>query len=65
MTAGRIPIPELKEKLDAGESVIIVDVRDAKEIAESGAIGGAIHIPMNHLEKRMDELPKNADIVFY
>jgi hydroxyacylglutathione hydrolase len=60
----RIPIPELEKKLKGGKFVL-VDVRDASEIKESGAIPGAIHIPMAQIEKRMGELPKNAEIVFY
>lgn len=63
--AERIPISELKQKLDASKKFILVDVRDASEIKESGAIPGAIHIPMAQIEKRMDELPKNTEIVFY
>jgi hydroxyacylglutathione hydrolase len=63
--AERIPIPELKKKLESKNKPIVVDVRDASEIRESGAIPGAIHIPMKDIEKRKDELPKDADIVFY
>ena len=65
MPAERIGIPELKQKLESKKSCILVDVREAKEIKEGGAIPGAIHIPMAHIEKRMSELPKNAEIVFY
>lgn len=60
----RIPIPELEKKLKGGK-LVLVDVRDASEIKESGAIPGAIHIPAAEVEKRMGELPKNAEIVFY
>jgi hydroxyacylglutathione hydrolase len=63
--AERIPIPELKKKLEGKSKPIVIDVRDASEIRESGAIPGAIHIPMNQIEKRKDELPKNSEIVFY
>jgi rhodanese-related sulfurtransferase len=62
--AERIPIPELQKKLKGGK-LVLVDVREASEIKESGAIPGAIHIPMAHIEKRMGELPKNAEVVFY
>ena len=62
--AERIPIPELQKKLKGGK-LVLVDVREASEIKESGAIPGAIHIPMAHIEKRMGELPTNAEIVFY
>ena len=65
MAAERIPISELKEKLEGTKKPIVVDVREASETKESGAIPGAIHIPMAQIEKRMGELPKNADIVFY
>ncbi len=60
----RIPIPELEKKLKGGK-LVLVDVRDTSEMKESGAIPGAIHIPMAEVEKRMGELPKNAEIVFY
>jgi len=60
----RVPIPELEKKLKGGK-LVLVDVRDTSEIKESGAIPGAIHIPMAEVEKRMGELPKNAEIVFY
>jgi hydroxyacylglutathione hydrolase len=64
VAAERIPIPELKKKLES-KKVVVVDVREPSEIKESGTIPGAIRIPMAQLEKRRDELPKNADIVFY
>ena len=65
MAAARIPISELKEKLDTKKNLVVVDVREKSEIVETGAIPGAIHIPMAQIEKRAGELPKNAEIVFY
>ena len=64
-TPRRIPIPELQEKRQASTKLIIVDVREAKEIAEGGAIPGALHIPMGQIEKRMADFPKSAELVFY
>jgi rhodanese-related sulfurtransferase len=63
--AARVPILELKKKLDTHKKLVVVDVREAKEVKETGSIPGAIHIPMKLLEKRMDELPKTGEIVFY
>jgi hydroxyacylglutathione hydrolase len=63
--AERIPVHDLKKHLDTGENIIVVDVRDASEIKESGAIPGAIHIPLAQVQKRIAELPKDAHIVFY
>jgi rhodanese-related sulfurtransferase len=65
MAAARIPISELKKKLDTQKNLVVVDVREKSEIKESGAIPGAIHIPMAQIEKRAGELPKSAEIVFY
>jgi rhodanese-related sulfurtransferase len=65
MAAERIPIPELKKRLDAGKNVVVVDVREPSEIKETGAIPGAVHIPIRQIEKRMDEIPKGAEIVCY
>jgi rhodanese-related sulfurtransferase len=63
--AQRIPIPELNKKLASSKKPIVVDVREPKEVAESGSIPGALHIPMNKVEQRMSDFSKNAEIVFY
>ncbi len=63
--AERIPLPELKKKPETNKKLGVVEVRDTGEIKEGGAIPGAIHIPMAQVEKRIGELPKNAEIVFY
>lgn len=45
------------------ESLLLVDVRDAKEF-KAGAIKGAINIPIGDLEKKIESLPKEKPIVF-
>ena len=65
MAAERIPITDLKKKLDSSKKLVVVDVREPSEIKESGAIPGAIHIPIGQIEKRMSEVPKNAEVVCY
>jgi rhodanese-related sulfurtransferase len=65
MPAERIAIPELKKKLDASKKLVVVDVREKSEIKEGGAIPGAIHIPIAQIEKRLEEIPKDAEIVCY
>lgn len=65
MAAERIPIPELQKKLGSDKKPIVVDVRETSEIKEGGAIPGAIHIPIRQIDKRMSEIPKNAEVVFY
>ena len=54
---------EMLKKLDKGEKVLVIDVRTDEEI-KSGSIPGAIHIPMEQLEGRMKEIPKDVQLVF-
>ncbi len=44
-------------------SVMLVDVRDPKEVA-AGTIKGAVNIPMNELEKKIAGLPTDKPVVF-
>jgi rhodanese-related sulfurtransferase len=53
----------LKEKLDKGEKVLVIDVRSDEEI-KTGSIPGAIHIPMEQLAARMKDVPKDVQLVF-
>ncbi len=61
----RIAIAELKQKLDSGEKLLLIDVREDWELEENGAIPGAIHIPMAELDMRMKDIPKDVELVFY
>jgi hypothetical protein len=61
----RIAIAELKKKLDSGEKFLLIDVREDWELAQDGAIAGAIHIPVAELDARMKDIPKDTEIVFY
>ncbi len=44
------------EALDLSENAVLVDVRTASEF-DRGSIEGAIHIPVDELRERMEELP--------
>jgi hypothetical protein len=44
-------------------NVILLDVREPKEIDELGGYDGAINIPLPQLEKRLGELPKDKTIL--
>jgi rhodanese-related sulfurtransferase len=54
----------LKDRLDAGDDVLVVDARSAGEYAQEH-IPGAISVPLSDLEARMDDLPRDQEIVFY
>lgn len=57
-------VQELKKKLDAGEKVFVLDVREPMEY-EMDHIKGAKNIPVKELPRRISELPmdKNAEII--
>ena len=61
----RIAVSELKKKLDSGEKFLLIDVREDWELKQDGAIPGAIHIPVAELDKRMKDVPKDVELVFY
>ncbi|MDQ3579988.1 MAG: metalloregulator ArsR/SmtB family transcription factor [Actinomycetota bacterium] len=54
---------ELVERMRAG-SVVVLDVRPAIEYA-AGRISGARSMPLPELRRRLDTLPKDAQIVAY
>jgi rhodanese-related sulfurtransferase len=53
----------LKARLDNGDDVIVVDMRQPWEY-QNGHIPGAVHMFVNEIPGRIDELPKDQDIVF-
>jgi 3-mercaptopyruvate sulfurtransferase SseA len=60
----RISVQELKERLDAGASVIVIDARPYEDYA-ARHISGAISMPLADVSSRYDELPRTEEIVFY
>jgi rhodanese-related sulfurtransferase len=46
--------PEQARELIAKGDAIVVDVRDAPEVEQSGKVAGAVHIPRGMLEFRAD-----------
>lgn len=53
---------EIKVRLDRGEQLTIVDVREDEEVAE-GMLPGAIHIPLGQLPDRLSEIPQAEEII--
>jgi rhodanese-related sulfurtransferase len=54
---------ELKERLDKGEQIQLIDVREAYEL-EIAKIGG-VHIPMNEILANVDKIPRDKMVVVY
>ena len=51
------------DKLLADGKVLLLDVREPKELEELGTIPDAVNIPLGQLEKRLGELPKDRLIL--
>ncbi|MGL4694529.1 FAD-dependent oxidoreductase [Enterococcus larvae] len=52
---------ELKEAQKAG--AVLLDVRNLDELKNNGSIGEDINIPLDELRERLDELPKDKQII--
>lgn len=52
------------EKLNPKKGMTIVDVRVAEELS-AGTISGAIHIPLQEIRSRLDELDKQDEIIVF
>ncbi len=62
----RISVDELKRMMDSGEDLTIVDLRHPLDLqANPHVIPGARHMPMEEIEHRHHEIPRDRDIVLY
>jgi membrane protein DedA with SNARE-associated domain len=63
---GRITAEELKQKIDAGEDLVIVDLRHSVEFeADPQTIPGAFRMDAKDLEDKDDRLPHDRDVILY
>jgi len=62
----RITPQELKQKLDEGENVVIVDLRHSLDFeADPETIPGAFRIDAQELEEKNERLPRDREVVLY
>jgi membrane protein DedA with SNARE-associated domain len=62
----RITPEDLKTRLDAGEDLVVVDVRHQVDFeSEPSIIPGALHLTTEELEARHLEIPRDREIVLY
>ena len=55
---------ELKQRLDKGDDIQIVDVREDNEVA-IGRLPNSIHIPLAQILARMNEIDPNRETVVH
>jgi rhodanese-related sulfurtransferase len=62
----RISPEELKEKLDAGEDVLVVDLRHSLDFdANPETIPGALHVDAAELEEAYEVIPRDREIILF
>ena len=59
-----ITATELKQRLDSGEDIQIIDVREANEVAIA-KLSNAAHIPLGQVINRMSEIDPNRETVVH
>ena len=59
-----ITATELKQRLDSGEDIQIIDVREPYEVAIA-KIPNSTHIPLGQVLNRMDEIDPNRETVVH
>jgi sulfur-carrier protein adenylyltransferase/sulfurtransferase len=61
MVKGIAPL-ELKTRLDDGEDIMVIDVREDWEL-EMSKLEGVVHIPMSDIPDSVSQLPKDKPVV--
>jgi rhodanese-related sulfurtransferase len=59
-----ITATELKQRLDNGDDIQILDVREDNEVAVA-RIPGSVHIPLGQVLSRMNEIDPNRETVVH
>jgi membrane protein DedA with SNARE-associated domain/rhodanese-related sulfurtransferase len=66
LVRARLEPDELKRQLDAGEAIYIVDLRHPLELVpDPFTLPGAIHVSPEALAARVQEIPRDRDVVLY
>src|SRR5436309_9723916 len=62
----RITVDELHQKQEDGENLVILDLRSDAELQENPSlIRGALHMGLEEVERRQQEIPRDRDVILY
>lgn len=64
MLVKEINSSELKTRLDAGDDIMVLDIRSEAEVAQ-GVLPNSAHLAMHMIPLRMQDFPRDKDIVLY
>ena len=62
-TVGYITAEDLLKRLEQGDDLQLIDVREAEELEETGFIPGALHIPMYEVEAKLDSIDLKKEMI--
>lgn len=66
LRVARITVDELHQKQESGENPVLLDLRPDFELKQDPTmIRGAIHMTMDEVERRHQEIPRDCDIILY
>lgn len=60
-----LDVENVATRLAGGEDIFLLDVRTPEELVQDGVIEGYNHIPIDELEGRLAEVPRDKPIVAY
>ena len=58
-----IQVDELRDRLTGDRAPLVIDMRAAEQFAR-GAIAGAIHLPLDDIQRNVSVLPEGDNLVF-
>ena len=64
MQIKEIDSSELKKRLDAGEDIVLLDIRSEAELRQ-GILPDSEHLPMHLIPLKIQDLPKDKEVVLY
>lgn len=65
LAEGAAPMEEFVRLSSDPKATLFLDVRSLQEVDQKGMLQGALHIPLDGLEERLDELPRDREIITY
>ncbi len=66
MEPTRLIVSEVKQRMDGGEPLVFLDVRNPKAWSESQVkLPGAIRIPVDEVEQHLKEISRDRTIITY
>ena len=64
MMVQEIDVAELKQRMDAGHDFVLYDIRTEAEVNQ-GVLPGSEFLPMHLIPLKMQDFPKDKEIVLY